>query len=52
MTDEAKIPEICGPFVVRSNGSIGQENLDTEGRIIAWTTNEWIARVMATLLTG
>ena len=43
--------EILGPFAVRSNGSVGQEILDAEGRIICWTCDEWIARVICKLLS-
>lgn len=42
--------DILGPFTIRSNGSIGQEILDA-GRIIAWTTDPWVAQVICKLLT-
>ena len=45
------MPEIIGPFAIRSNGGIGQEILDTNGKVIAWTTNEWVAQVICKLLT-
>jgi hypothetical protein len=39
-----------GPFSVRTTGNIGQEILDPDGRIIAWTTDPWVAQVVARLL--
>ena len=39
-----------GPFSVRTTGNIGQEILDPDGRIIAWTTDPWVAQVIAKLL--
>jgi len=38
-------------FSVRPSGNIGQVVLGPDGRIIAWTTNEWIAQVIARLLS-
>jgi hypothetical protein len=39
------------PFSVRHSGNIGQEILDQDGKIIAWTTDPWIAQVICKLLT-
>jgi hypothetical protein len=39
-----------GPYKVHTNGSIGQEIRDLDGRIIAWTTDVWVAQVIAKLL--
>jgi hypothetical protein len=41
---------ILGPFSVHSTGNIGQEILDPDGKIIAWTTDSWVAQVIARLL--
>lgn len=43
-------PELDGPFMIRSSGNIGQEILDADGRVVAWTTDEWIGRVICRLL--
>lgn len=40
-----------GPFSIRQSGNIGQEILDPDGKIIAWTTDGWIAQVICKLLT-
>src|SRR6516225_4793103 len=39
-----------GPFSIRATGNIGQEILDQDGKIIAWTTDEWVAQVICKLL--
>ena len=36
---------------MRTNGSIGQEILDADGNIIAWTTDTVIAQLICKLLT-
>ena len=41
---------IQGPFQIRNNGSIGQEIFDTDGRIIAWTTDVIVAQVICKVL--
>jgi hypothetical protein len=38
------------PFSIRRSGNIGQEILDQDGKIIAWTTDAWIAQVICKLL--
>jgi hypothetical protein len=38
------------PFTVKQSGNIGQEILDRDGRVIAWTTDSWIAQVICKLL--
>jgi hypothetical protein len=43
-------PEPCATFSVRRSGNVGQEVLDQDGRIIAWTTDDWAARVICRLL--
>ena len=45
-----KDAENAGSFLVRSSGNIGQEILDDDGRIICWTTDEWVAQVVVKLL--
>lgn len=42
---------IQGPFTIRSNGSSGQELLDADGRIVAWTTVPWLGQLICDLLT-
>jgi hypothetical protein len=57
MAMELKIREpemnygIMGAFSVRASGNIGQVVLDPDGRIIAWTTDSWVAQVIARLLS-
>ena len=43
--------DIIEAFTVRASGNIGQVVLDTDGKIIAWTTDSWVAQVIAKLLT-
>jgi len=47
-------PFINGPqpttFSVHQSGNVGQEIIDDDGRIIAWTTDEWAALVICRLL--
>jgi hypothetical protein len=43
-------PEPCATFSVRRSGNVGQEILDQDGRIIAWTTDGWAAQVICRLL--
>ena len=38
-----------GTFTIRRCGQMGQEIVDPDGRILAWTTNEWIAQVLCRL---
>lgn len=42
---------IMGAYSVRPSGNIGQVVLDPDGKIIAWTTDSWIAQVIARLLS-
>jgi len=42
--------ELDGPFLIRSSGNVGQEIVDAEGRVVVWTTNEWIGQVICKLL--
>ena len=37
--------------MIRKSGHIGQELLDADGRVIGWTTDPWVAQVIARLLT-
>jgi hypothetical protein len=37
-------------FWVRQSGNVGQEIIDQDGRVIAWTTDDWTARVICKLL--
>ena len=39
------------PFTIRTNGSVGQEILDADGVVIAWTTDLWVAQVICKLMT-
>jgi hypothetical protein len=41
---------IMDAFSVRPSGNIGQVVLDPDGRIIAWTTDTWVAQVIVRLL--
>jgi hypothetical protein len=38
-------------FSVRPSGNIGQEILDSNGKIVAWTTDAWMAQVIVKLLS-
>ena len=38
-------------FEIRASGTIGQVVLGPDGKIIAWTTDAWIAQVIAKLLS-
>jgi hypothetical protein len=42
---------ILGAFSIRASGNIGQEILDSDCKIVAWTTDSWVAQVIARLLT-
>jgi len=42
---------ILGLFSVYPSGNIGQEIRDADGKIIAWTTDAWVAQVIARLLS-
>jgi hypothetical protein len=37
---------IQGPIMILNNGSIGQELVDADGKIIAWTTDPCVAHKM------
>jgi hypothetical protein len=41
---------IHAPISIRSNGSIGQELLDADGQVIAWTTDLLVAQVIAEMM--
>ena len=43
--------ELLGSFTVRQSGSIGQEILDQDGTVVAWTTDAWLAQVICKLLS-
>jgi hypothetical protein len=43
-------PQPVATFWVRQSGNVGQEVLDQDGRVIAWTTDDWVARVICRLL--
>ncbi len=38
-------------FTVKSSGNIGQELIDANGTVVCWTTDPWLAQVIARLLT-
>ena len=40
------------PFSVRQSGNIGQESLDVDGKVYAWTTDEAKAIHICKLLTA
>jgi len=42
--------DLLGSFTVRQSGSIGQEILDQDGTVVAWTTDAWLAQVVCKLL--
>ena len=39
-----------GPFLIRSNRSIGQVILDADGRTVAWTTDLFVTQVICGLM--
>ena len=43
--------DVLDAFTVRQSGNIGQEILDQDGTIVAWTTDAWLAQVICKLLT-
>ena len=43
--------EIMETFSVHTPGNIGQEIRGADGRIIAWTTDSWVAQVIARLMS-
>ena len=43
--------DLLGSFTVRQSGSIGQEILDQDGTVVAWTTDAWLAQVICKLLS-
>jgi hypothetical protein len=57
-TKESRLPknavkhpqEQQGDFSVRSSGNIGQEILDRDGKVVAWTTDVLLARRITLLL--
>jgi hypothetical protein len=44
-------PVDAPPFDVRASGNVGQEILDGDGKVIAWTTDEAKAALICKLLT-
>jgi hypothetical protein len=41
---------VLGAFSVRSSGDVGQDVLGPDGGVVAWTTDPWVAQVIAKLL--
>ena len=41
---------IMGAFTVRPSGNVGQVVLGPDGETVAWTTDPWVAQVIAKLL--
>ena len=41
---------IMGPFSVRPSGNVGQVVLGPDGETVAWTTDPWVAQLIARLL--
>jgi hypothetical protein len=37
-------------FTIRQSGNIGQVILDSEGNVICWTVDPWLAQVIARML--
>jgi hypothetical protein len=46
----ASDPKKVVTFSVRQSGNVGQEILDQDGKIVAWTTDEWVAQAICKLL--
>jgi hypothetical protein len=42
---------IPGHFSAHASGTVGQEIRDPDGKTVAWTTDPWLAQVIATLLS-
>ena len=42
--------DVLGAFTVRQSGNIGQEIIDQDGTVVAWTTDDWLAQVVCKLL--
>ena len=40
----------CGVFSVVRFGNVGQDIVDEDGKLIAWTTDAWTAQVICTFL--
>jgi len=53
-TEQKRLPcwseEVSNSFTVRKSGNIGQEILDPDGVVTCWTTDPWLAQVIAHLL--
>jgi hypothetical protein len=45
-------PEQPGDYSVRSSGNIGQEVLDRDGKVVAWTTDAVLAHQIVRLLNS
>jgi hypothetical protein len=41
---------IHGPFSIQTNGSLGQEILDQDGSVVAWTTTPGMGELIQLLL--
>ena len=41
---------IRGPFVIQTNGGIGQTVTDADGNAVAWTTEPWVAQVICRVM--
>lgn len=46
-----KQSDVLGPFTSRSSGNVGQEILDGDGVVVAWTTDGGMADLICRLLT-
>ncbi len=44
------IPQEFGACSVRHSGNVGQEILGPDGKVVAWATDAWVARVICQLL--
>lgn len=49
-TEEQRAGETFATFSVHHSGNVGQEILDKDGIIVAWTTDQWTAQVICKLL--
>ena len=46
------LSEMIGDYVARASGSVGQEILNPDGEVIAWTVDGFVAAIIVALLNG
>jgi hypothetical protein len=49
--DTQEPTSVLGPYSILLSGNVGQEIVDPDGKVIAWTTDQWVAQVIVKLLT-